>query len=259
MSDHRTNAAETAAGVKQKPKEDFAELALGDIPSIEASLPKIRYERLRANMLLGTLKTGQVLRQEELARRFNVSRVPLREALSQLEADGLIEARPRRGYAVTLLEADEIVELFELRTVVEEHAGRVAARSRTPQDIEEVEKIVLTMDTLDTSDPEFRNRWTLLNYEFHNRIIASSRRKRLAKIAATLRSTTEPYVRVEIDLTGDAVDAGRQHREMLEALRAGDSDGLAELSRQHVESTARRLLRGLRSRSLQPASDADQT
>jgi DNA-binding GntR family transcriptional regulator len=259
MTDNRTTRAEGSSRAKQKPKADFAELALSDISQIEAPLPRILYERLRANMLLGTLKTGQVLRQEELARRFNVSRVPLREALSQLEADGLIEARPRRGYAVTLLEADEIVELFELRTVVEEHAGRVAARSRTRQDIEDVEKIVLTMDALDTSDPEFGNRWTLLNYEFHNRIIASSRRKRLARIAATLRTTTEPYVRVEIDLTGDAVDAGRQHREMLEALRAGDADGLAELSRQHVESTARRLLKGLRSRSLQPAGDVGQT
>jgi DNA-binding GntR family transcriptional regulator len=258
MSDNTTTPGGSSSRGKQKPKADFAELALGDISAIEASLPRILYERLRANILLGTLKTGQVLRQEELARRFNVSRVPLREALSQLEADGLIEARPRRGYAVTLLEADEIVELFELRTVIEEHAGRVAARSRTREDVEDVERIVLAMDALDTGDPKFGTRWTLLNYEFHNRIIACSRRKRLGRIAATLRSTTEPYVRVEIDLTGDAVDAGREHREMLEALRAGDADGLAELSRQHVEGTARRLLKGLRSRPLQAASDAAQ-
>lgn len=231
-------------------KDDFSYLDLGDTAIDGLSLPRMLYERLRANILIGTLRTGQVLRQEELARRFNVSRVPLREALSQLEADGLIETRPRRGYVVTSLDSDEIVEVFELRMVIEEHAGRIAAQSRTAQDISDIEKTVATMDGLDSKMPDFQMQWTLLNYEFHNRIIASSRRKRLTKIAGTLRSMTESYVRMEIDLTGDAIDAGREHREMLEALRAGDAQGLAELSRQHVEGTARRLLKGLRARSL---------
>lgn len=233
----------------------FSDLSIGAVRGGEASLPRMLYERLRTNILIGALKSGQVLRQEELARRFNVSRVPLREALSQLEADGLIEARPRRGYAVTSLDPEEIVELFELRMVIEEHAGHIAARTRTAQDIADVEKIVAAMDALDPKAPGFSRQWTLLNYEFHHRIIASSRRRRLTKIAGTLRSTTEPYVGMEIDLTGDAEDAGREHREMLEALRAGDADGLAELSRRHVEGTARRLLKGLRARSMQTAAN----
>jgi len=214
-----------------------------------ASLPHMLYEQLRSYLLVGELKSGQVLRQEELARRFNVSRVPLREALSQLEADGLIEARPRRGYAVTALDSEEIVELFELRMVIEEHAGRIAARSRTPQDIKEVELVLASMEALDPHEPGFSRQWTLLNYAFHHRIIASTRRRRLTRIAGTLRSTTEPYVGMEIDLTGDAEDASREHRELLAALRAGDADGLAELSRLHVEGTARRLMKGLRSHS----------
>lgn len=207
------------------------------------------YERLRGSILVGTLQAGQVLRQEELARSFNVSRVPLREALSQLEADGLIESRPRRGYAVTALDQAEIVEVFDLRMLIEEHAGRIAALSRTPADVVEVEKLVVVMEQLDPKAPDYRSRWTLLNYEFHLRIIECTRRKRLSRIAGTLRSTVEPYVSVEIDLTGNAEAAAREHREMLEALRAGDAAGLAELSRQHVESTARRLLKGLRSKA----------
>jgi DNA-binding GntR family transcriptional regulator len=231
-------------------KDPFAGLTVGTAGAVDQSLPRMLYEQLRANILVGKLRAGQVLRQEELAQRFNVSRVPLREALSQLEADGLIEYRPRRGYAVAALDPEEIVELFELRAVIEEHAGRVAAQSRTQENVAEVERIVDAMDALDVHAPDFSSKWTLLNYELHQRIISSSRRKRLTKIAAALRSTTEPYVAMEIDLTGDAMDAGRQHREMLEAFRAGDTNGLAELSRAHVESTARRLLKGLRSRTL---------
>jgi len=227
----------------------LGDISVVDSPISEQSLPRMLYERLRASILVGTFEAGQVLRQEELARRYNVSRVPLREALSQLEADGLIEARPRRGYAIAALDPDEIVEIFELRTVIEEHAGRIAAQSRIPEDIVEVERIVDAMDALDPHADNFRVQWTLLNYEFHNRIIASSRRKRLTRIAGTLRSTTECYVRMEIDLTGDAEEAGREHHDMLEAFRAGDANGLAELSRLHVEGTARRLLKGLRARS----------
>lgn len=226
-----------------------AGLAADGTPVGDSSLPRLLYEQLRGHILVGTLKAGQVLRQEELARSFNVSRVPLREALSQLEADGLIESRPRRGYAVTSLDTDEIVEVFDLRMLVEEHAGRIAAHSRTPADIAEVERLVAEMEQLDPGASDHRNRWTLLNYEFHLRIIESTRRKRLSRIAGTLRSTVEPYVSVELDLTGNAEAALREHREMLEALRAGDADGLAELSRQHVGSTARRLLKGLRAKA----------
>ena len=225
--------------------------ALGiDVPSLgDSSLPRQLYEQLRGHILVGTLKAGQVLRQEELARRFNVSRVPLREALSQLEADGLIESRPRRGYAVSSLHTDEIVEVFDLRMLVEEHAGRIAAHSRTPADLAEVERLVLAMERLDPGAADYRHRWTLLNYEFHLRIVESTRRKRLSRIAGTLRSTVEPYVSVELDLTGNAETALREHREMLAALRAGDATGLAELSREHVESTARRLLKGLHAKA----------
>lgn len=224
----------------------------GDLPvapSPASTLPRMLYEQLRGGILLGTLQAGQVLRQEELAKRFNVSRVPLREALSQLEADGLIESRPRRGYAVTVLDPSDIVEVFDLRMVIEEHAGRIAAMTRTDADIAAAEHLIAQMDRLDPEAADYRSQWTLLNYEFHLRIIESTRRKRLCRIAGTLRSTVEPYVSMEIDLTGDAESAAREHREMLEALRAGDADGLAELSRQHVESTSRRLLRGLRSKA----------
>lgn len=209
-------------------------------------LPQVLYDQLRGKILAGALKVGQVLRQEELAQQFNVSRVPLREALSRLEADGLIDARPRRGFAVTALDPAEIVEVFELRMVVEEHAGSIAAQKRTVADVAAVESILAQMERLNPKVSNHQGRWSLLNYEFHSRIISSSGRRRLARIAGNLRSAVEPYVRMELSMTGDVVDAEREHREIVEAFRAGDSKGLAELSRAHVENTARRLLQGLR-------------
>lgn len=215
-----------------------------------SSLPDAIYDRLKGDILVGALEVGQVLRQEEIARQFNVSRVPLREAFNRLEADGLLEARPRKGFAVATLDPKEILEVFELRMVIEEHAGRVAAQSRTEQDVREVEELVEAMEALDKSARDFTSRWTLLNYDFHARIVASSGRRRLARIAGNLRSAVQPYVRVELDITGDVEEAGQEHREMLEAFRAGDGNTLARLSRLHVEHTSDRLLAGLRSRAV---------
>jgi DNA-binding GntR family transcriptional regulator len=223
----------------------------GDVPRPDLGLPlsQILYDQLRGRILNGALRVGQVLRQEELAQQFNVSRVPLREALSRLEADGLIEARPRRGFAVSALDPHEIVEVFELRAVVEEHAAAVAAQKRTREDVAAAEALLNQMESLDPKSARYHARWAMLNYEFHSRLIASSKRPRLARIVGNLRGAVEPYVRMELAITGDVVEAGREHREILEAFRAGDSRGLAELSRAHVEGTARRLLKGLRERA----------
>jgi len=209
-------------------------------------LPEIIYKQLRVNILDGTLKPGAVLRQEEIARLFNVSRVPVREAMGRLETDGLIVLRPRRGYAVTELQQDEIVEIFELRMVIEEHAATIAARARTQDDIDAVERLLLQMEALAARSTDYDNQWASLNRDFHSRLVHASRRKRLANIADTLRDTVEAYVRMEMRLTGDVSQALREHREIFEAFKAGDAHGLAMLSRSHVEETARRLLSGLR-------------
>jgi DNA-binding GntR family transcriptional regulator len=195
------------------------------------------------------------LRQEELARRSNVSRVPLREAMARLESEGLIVRRPRRGYAVTSLAHSDIVEIFELRMVLEEHAGYLAARARTAEDIAAVEALLVTMERVDLAVDGGFARWSLINHQFHTRIIDSSRRARLCRIAASLRDSVEAYVRVEAAITGQVRDAADEHRQIFDAFRAGDATGLAKLSRRHVEGTAQRLLDGLRQAERSGASD----
>jgi DNA-binding GntR family transcriptional regulator len=220
-----------------------------DAGEIGQSLPERIYHGLRGSILDGSLEPGQSLRQEEIARRFKVSRVPVREAMGRLESDGLIVSRPRRGFAVNALRQDEIVEIFELRVVIEEHAARIAAIARTEADIEAVEAMVLRMEAVARQAGDYSAEWARINRAFHARLVASSRRRRLSAIADTLRDSVEAYVRTEMKLTGDARRALGEHREILEAFRAGDATGLASLSREHIEGTARRLLDGLRRRS----------
>ena len=213
-------------------------------------LPEVVYRQLRGSILDGTLQPGRLLRQEAIARSLNVSRVPVREAMGRLEVDGLIVLRPRRGYAVAQLEQDDILEIFELRVVIEEHAAMVAARARTPEDVAEAEALVERMEQVARRRGDHIAEWARLNRDFHSKLVASGRRKRLSNMVDTLRDTVEAYVRTEMRLTGGVEHALVEHREMLEAFRAGDATGLAQLSRVHVEGTARRLLDGLRRRAV---------
>jgi DNA-binding GntR family transcriptional regulator len=217
-------------------------------PVTSQLLSEVIYQRLRLDILNGALQRGQLLRQEELAQSFQVSRVPLREALSRLEAEGLIVLRPRRGYAVTSLDLGAIIEIFELRAVVEEHAGAVAARSRTGQDVAEVEAILAKMEALKPKAAGFYPEWFRYNREFHARIIAASHRGRVSRLAANLLDSVEPYVRAEAEhrTTGHVRDADSEHRQMFVAFKAGDSAKLAALGRKHVDSAAQRLLDNMR-------------
>lgn len=211
-----------------------------------ALLPSVIYRQLHADIVSGVLPSGQPLRQEELARRFSVSRVPLREALTRLEAEGLIEQRPRRGYAVAELNTSAVVDVFELRMVIEQHAGAVAARARNAEDIAAVRDLLDRMHRLNPACADYAQRWTTLNYQLHQRIISSSRRKTLVRVASNLRDSVEPYVNIEVSMTRSFEASELEHREIFEAFKAGDANGLAELSRRHVESTSRRLLQVLR-------------
>ena len=103
------------------------------------SLPETTYSWLRESIQSGALPPGSELRQERIAKKFGISRVPIREAMSRLQAEGLVELRPRRGFAVKSLDVAQIVEIFELRMVIEEHAMMTATVMRSERDVAEVE------------------------------------------------------------------------------------------------------------------------
>jgi len=168
--------------------------------------------------------------------------------MSRLAADGVLVFRPRRGYAVKTLRVEEIDEVFKLRTIIEEHAGRLAAAHRSPDHVKGVEVILGQMNAVDLSDPHGVRKWLELNRNFHAQLFASSGQAHVCRIAATLRDTVEPYIRIEIMITGDLAQANAEHQKIFNAFRRGDAETCARLCRAHCEHTAQRLLEGLNSR-----------
>ena len=104
------------------------------------SVPEHAYTVLKNALLEGRLSPGDTLIQEEIAASLGSSRVPIREALKRLEGEGLVVQRPRRGYVVASLNADEAEDVFDVRMLLEERAGFLATQKRTQADVDSVRK-----------------------------------------------------------------------------------------------------------------------
>lgn len=214
-------------------------------------LPQMVYAELRAAILNGLFRPGEMLRQEDIASRLGVSRGPLREVLPKLEADGLVRLYPRRGYAVTLLDPEDIVELFELRALLEKSLVALAVRNSSDADIESIRELNHHAKPLAAAEHSDRRvAWSDLNVEFHRRLLAPSGKRYHLQMHQSLCLKLEPYIRVEITLTGDLDNAQFEHDALLEAYAARDVDKAVELTEQHIRHTEQRLLEQLRASGL---------
>lgn len=218
-----------------------------NVPEFGPPLPTVIYNTVRRAIVDGLYQPGESVRQEALARQFSVSRIPIREALSRLEAEGLIVLRPRRGYVVKELDVDEIAEIFELRAVIEEHAAYVATKARNATDVLEVQALLQRMEAMSGGTLSEAPQWVEVNRMFHHRIFASSKRSHLCQAISNYRDWVDAYIRIEIAITGSLVQAHQDHSEIVAAFVNGDADLMARLSREHCMHTAERLLKALRS------------
>jgi DNA-binding GntR family transcriptional regulator len=220
-----------------------------EIPAFGPPVPAVIYNAVRKAIIDGVYRPGESIRQETLARQFSVSRVPIREALSRLEADGLIVLRPRRGYVIKELDAGEIAEIFEMRAVIEEHAAYAATKARSAQDVKDVEALLRRVEETSKGTVSDAQQWVDVNREFHNRIFSSSGRRHLCQAIQNYRAWVDGYIRIEIGITGKLAEAHRDHRQIVNAFKKGDADLAARLSREHCLKTCERLLRGLKAKA----------
>lgn len=216
-------------------------------PGRSRSLMDVIYDYLREQILSGDLPPGAALRQAHLAMKMGVSRAPVREALKALDSVGLVVFRPRRGYHVARLDVGEIVEIFEIRAILEEYGGRLAAQMRTAADIQALEELYAQMDDYTDQTPANIATWAALNEKFHTRLFQASGRRHLCRTTDTLRDIVERYVRADGAMAGRIDQAQIEHRQILDAFRAGHADEVGRLSRLHCEHTCRRLIASLKS------------
>lgn len=222
-------------------------------PNPELSQGQDAYRRLVLEIRAGGLKPGDRLLEADLAKRLGISRTPVREAIRQLEADGLVVHVARVGAAVRSLDPGEVTELYEMRGVLEGTAARLAARAASDVEIEELGAINAEMAAA-RGDPA---RLYELNRQFHAALLDAARNRYLARSVAGLQKTLYLLGPTTLEEDSRAVGAVDEHEAVLAALRQRDEQGAELAMRRHVAVAHAIRLRQFRARPMQdPMPDA---
>jgi DNA-binding GntR family transcriptional regulator len=191
-------------------------------------------EELRRRILAGVFPAGAQLRQDALAAEFGMSRIPIREALVQLEAEGLVRILPHRGAVVTELSPEEIAELFELRAQIEPALLRRSAPRLTASDYLELHAILAEYSG------ELRaqnvNRWGELNTRFHMLLYRHAGRPRSLSIAESLLRSCDLHTRLQLSYTNGQERAEIEHTELVRLCKDVRIDEACKLLRAHIEN-----------------------
>jgi len=201
------------------------------------------YRRLLDEIRRGDLMPGARLRETELAARLRTSRTPVREAMRMLEADGLVVHLPRQGATVRLLDYSEVMELYEMRAVLESTAARLAARSAS--DLELAELAAINADL--AAAGETRVAYDL-NRQFHLTLLDAAKNRFLVKSTQALQKTLMILGPSTLTEPGRARAAVEEHDRVLVALRRRDAVCAETEMRSHIEAAHRVRLRTLRDR-----------
>ena len=207
-------------------------------------------DRLRNEILEGRLKPGEWLRQERIAQEHGVSQMPVREALKQLAAEGLVEHVPYRGVRVVQFSAEDVEDLYACRAFIEAMAARLAAVQITDSELEELAELHERM--LRCRTPEDLAEYRELNRRFHTLIFSASRRSYLVRTLAqlwaafpTMLWSNIPRIALSSVPGRDEPDAA-EHAEIVAALAARDPERAGRAVRRHIESAGGMLVAAMR-------------
>jgi DNA-binding GntR family transcriptional regulator len=193
-------------------------------------------QTLRQAILCGDLKSGQPLPQDEIAARFGVSKIPAREALLQLRAEGLVTFYPNRGAIVSALSAEEVDEIYAMRIALETLALRRAIPKHEWADFVRLDGLITIMD-----DERDALKWSALNWEFHAALYAPCALPRLLESIRALHANVQRYVVVYLTSTDYHTEAQRQHRVILKACQRGNADAAADQLARHLSQAATKM------------------
>ena len=193
-------------------------------------VPAPVYERMRDDIVTGLLEPGAALVETALAGQYGTSRTPVREALRRLEQDGLIE-RGDRGMRVRSRGPEEILEIYEVRIVLETAAARSAATRHTPLDLVRLRQAHAAMVALDTDEGTAR---ADANRRFHELVWAAGHNATLVDLLARLDNHLVRYPATTLTYEGRWQAVLAEHERLLDALAAGDADTAATVAETHM-------------------------
>jgi len=211
------------------------------------SATEIAYSALRSLILEGKYPLGAKLGETYLAELLGVSRTPVREALSRLSSEGLVEVLPHRGARIATWSPHDLENIYEMRALVESHAARRAAQTVQPADLDKLSTLCEAEEAeLLCAEPRL-NVIRDLNREFHSTLVRAVPNERLQEIVISLvefpstllSPNASPGVLMQSRLQRNLAD----HLDLVDALRAGDSAWAEAVMRSHMLGERATLLR----------------
>jgi DNA-binding GntR family transcriptional regulator len=224
-----------------------------DLPQRIPSTPASITAALREAIFSGEYQSGEPLRQEAVAKKYAVSRIPIRESFQQLEREGLLSIDPNRGAFVTPVEPREVEEISELRFLLEPHmlARAIPQMSNA--------SLGLAEDVLAEADRETdQGKLAMLNWMFHRALFVSADQPYTLTLLESVHLKTERYMRLVLNLMQHQEQSQREHRAILEACRARELARATELLQDHIKRAGLSLARFLREH-LQSTARAQRT
>ncbi|WP_171127136.1 MULTISPECIES: GntR family transcriptional regulator [unclassified Ruegeria] len=201
------------------------------------------YQSLLDEIRAGALLPGDRLREIELSERLGVSRTPVREAIRQLEADGLVTHVPRLGATVRSLDYAEVMELYEMRAVLEGTAARLAARAASDIELDELDVLNDRLAEAGTGPDAVR-----INKIFHATLLDAAKNRFLTKSTLSLQKALLILGPSQLLDSERAASAVAEHRRIMVALKARDGAAAESEMRAHIQAAQRMRIRALQER-----------
>lgn len=211
--------------------------------SADMSHGDFAYQRLLAAIRNGDYQPGEKLRETDVAARLDLSRTPVREALRKLEADGIVEHKARIGAVIRSLSHSEVVELYEMRLVLERTAAELAASHAVAAEIDEMED--LNAEIADATDNPTKA--AAINQSFHRCIYLAARNRFLVESARALNNALMLLGPTTLADAERIATVNRQHSAIIDAIRARDTEAAGTSAEAHLQTSLRHRLKTLRS------------
>lgn len=220
------------------------------------SLTEAVANKLRDQIIRGEILEGAQLRQDAIATQYRVSRIPVREALRQLDAEGLIAIVPNRGAIVPALSPDDIEELFAIRALLEPEVLKLSIPHLTEDDFSEADA-VLRKYVRELRREEHVSAWGRLNWQFHSILYSRANQPRFMAIIRNVNNSGERYTRLQLYLTHGMKRANEEHHQILEFCRKRDVAGACKLLRQHIQYAGESLKQVLLQKRIAAQGDSE--
>ena len=199
------------------------------------------FQSIRDDILKGKYEENEELRESTLGKELGVSRTPVREALRQLELEGLVKIIPNKGAYVTGITGKDVSDIYVIRSLLEGLCARWATEHITEEQIDKLEEIILLSEYHVNKKKELASQVTKLDSEFHEVLYEASNSRILEHVLSDYHNYVQSARKMSVTKQNRAEKSIAEHKEILQAIKEKDADRAEKLANEHIMNVMKNL------------------